>query len=91
MKLLKLSKLVRASGADGRQAAALGGVGIHPFEMLEVGGIFELAEGRQAVLAVVGGSTRRGQEKAGQQRKLEDLHEPRSRVVAHRHVRGEAA
>ena len=74
-------------GADHGQAAALRGVGVHPFEMLEVGGVFELPEGRQTVPAVVGGGARRGEDKTGQhQRRLRDLHERCSRVVPHRQV-----
>ena len=51
MKPLKLSKVVRAAGADGGEAAALRGVGIDPFEVLEVGRILEVAEGGEAMPA----------------------------------------
>jgi hypothetical protein len=53
-------------GPDHGQAAALRGVGIDPFEMLEVGRVFELSEGRQAMLAVVGGGADRDEEETGQ-------------------------
>ena len=65
MKPLKLSKLVRATVPIMARRPPFGRVGVHPFEMLEIGGVLELAEGREAMLAIVGGG-RRGEEKAGQ-------------------------
>ena len=83
MKPLKLSNVVSAAVPIGGEAPALRRVRVDPFEVLEVGGILELAERRQP-MAGLGGGSRRAQDHGGQQQgRLEDRHEPRFHGRAH--------